>query len=102
MLDQFGNRFRERTRDDVVERGWNHRVVPPLRCIRCQIFSGVAGMSTSLTPNGDRASSLAWMTVTLDAMVPASPLPLTPSGLVGLGVTVAANSNDGMPGAVGI
>jgi len=68
----------------------------------CQIFSGVAGMSTSLTPKGDRASTTALITATLDAIVPASPIPLTPSGLVGLGVTVAAVSKDGRSGAVGI
>src|ERR1700694_6037781 len=102
MLDQLRHRLRERTRGDVVERGWNHRFVPPLRCIRCQIFSGVAGMSTSLTPNGDRASTIALMTATLDAIVPASPIPLTPSGLVGLGGTVAGVSYDGRSGAVGI
>src|ERR1700687_4795333 len=102
MLDQLRHRLRQRSRGDVVERGWNHRFVPPLRCIMCQIFSGVAGMSTSLTPKGDRASTTALITATLDAIVPASPIPLTPSGLVGLGVTVAAVSKDGRSGAVGI
>ena len=36
-------------------------------------------------PNGASASTMALMTVGVEPIVPASPMPLTPSGLVGLG-----------------
>src|SRR4051812_32618075 len=101
MLDQLGDSLRERARDDVVEGGWNHRFVPPFRWISCHTFSGVAGMLTSLTPNGASASTIAFMRAGVEAIVPASPIPFVPSGLTGLGVMVASSSNDGRSGAVG-
>ena len=45
-------------------------------------------MVTSRTPMGVSASTTVFMTVGVDAIVPASPMPLTPIGFVGLGVTV--------------
>src|SRR5438270_474156 len=101
VFDQLGDRLRHGARNDVIEGGWNHRPVPPLRCISCQTFSGVAGIVMSLTPNGASASTTALITAALDAIVPASPTPLVPSGLTGLGVTVAASSNVGRSAAVG-
>ena len=59
-------------------------------------------MSTFLTPNGSRASAMAFITAGVEAIVPASPMPLVPNGFTGLGVTVAASSNDGRSEAVGI
>ena len=57
--------------------------------------------STSVTPRCDRASTTALITAGGEAMVPASPMPLTPSGFVGLGVTVRSRSNDGISAAAG-
>src|SRR5438309_4136891 len=102
VLDQLRNRLRKCAGDDVIECGWNHGFAPPLRCISAQSFCGVAGIATSLTPNGSSASTMAFMTAGVEAIVPASPTPLVPSGLTGLGVTVAASSYEGRSDAVGI
>ena len=53
-----------------------------------QTVCGVAGISTSVTPSGRRASMTALITAGVEAMVPASPTPLVPSGWVVDGVTV--------------
>ena len=50
-----------------------------------QMRSGVAGIGTSVTPSGESASRIAFMTVGVAATVPPSPTPLAPSGSVGLG-----------------
>src|SRR5256885_7123496 len=100
--DELRNRLRQGARDGVIECGWIHRFVPPLRCISCQSFCGVAGIATSLTPKGSSASTMAFITAGVEAIVPASPMPLVPNGFTGLGVTVAASSNDGRSEAVGI
>src|SRR2546421_5741056 len=102
VLDQLCNRFRKCAGDDVIECGWNHRFAPPLRCISAQSFCGVAGIATSLTPNGSSASTMAFMTAGVEAIVPASPMPLVPSGVTGLRVMVDASSKDGTSEAVGI
>ena len=44
--------------------------------------SGVAGMSMCRTPRWDTASMTAFSTAGVDPMVPASPIPLAPSGLM--------------------
>src|SRR5947209_9918351 len=51
-----------------------------------QSLSGLAGMSTCLIPSGLSASQTALITAALAAIVPASPIPLPPRSLVGLGV----------------
>ena len=43
---------------------------------------GVAGMSSCLTPMGRNASRMAFMTAGGPPVVPASPMPFTPRGLV--------------------
>ena len=58
-------------------------------------------MSMSVMPYGDRASTTALMTAGVEAIVPVSPTPLTPSGFVGLGVTVRSTSYDGSSAADG-
>ena len=63
--------------------------------------SGWAGMAMSVMPSGDRASTMALMTVGAEPIVPASPMPLTPSGLVGLGVTVWSSLKLGSSAADG-
>jgi hypothetical protein len=46
---------------------------------------GEAGIGMSVTPSGASASTIAFMTVGVEATVPPSPTPLAPRGLVGLG-----------------
>ena len=53
---------------------------PSARCIARQTFSGVSGITRLCAPNGSSASITALYTVTVEAIVPASPMPLTPSG----------------------
>ena len=62
----------------------------------CQSLSGLAGMSTCLIPSGLSASQIALITAALAAIVPASPIPFTPSSLVGDGVTVWSRISGGI------
>src|SRR3970282_237713 len=59
-----------------------------------QTRSGVAGSCRSLMPNWDRQSTTAFITHTVEAIVPVSHTPLTPMGFVGLGLSVRAVSNE--------
>ena len=91
---------------DVVERGGDHCTPPePLpdrdAWIAAQTRSGVAGMSMSVTPRGASASTTAFITAGVAAIVPASPMPFTPSGFDGLGVTVWSSSMLGTSAADG-
>ncbi len=55
-----------------------------------QTLSGDAGMSRSVTPKARaRRSTALTIVAATEAIVPVSPTPFTPSGFVGLGVTVA-------------
>jgi hypothetical protein len=63
--------------------------------------TGVCGMSSDSTPSGLSASSTAAATAGVAAIVPASPMPLTPSELVGDGVSVRSVSKRGTSAAVG-
>ncbi len=47
-------------------------------------FSAVKGISRCVMPNGLSASTTAFATAAVDAIVPASPMPFTPSGLCGV------------------
>src|ERR1700688_2761571 len=58
----------------------------------CHTRSGVAGISSRLLPI---ASVMALMTAADAPIAPASPQPLTPSGLPGHSVVVWSNLNDG-------
>ena len=69
--------------------------------IACQIFSGVSGMSTAVTPSGARASSTALTTAGQAPMVPASPAPLIPIGLVAQGTQLVRKSMNGTSAARG-
>src|SRR5215467_14799798 len=62
--------------------------------------SGLAGMSMCRTPRCDTASMTAFCTAGIDPMVPASPIPFTPSGLMVVGVSLATSSNDVSTSAV--
>ena len=50
--------------------------------IACQTRAGVAGMSMCVMPRPDKASTTALITAAVEPTAPASPAPLTPSGLV--------------------
>jgi hypothetical protein len=63
--------------------------------------SGVQGMGTSLTPMGRNASTMALTTAGVEAMVPASPTPLTPNGLEVAGVSVRSLTMSGRSNALG-
>src|SRR6266545_284816 len=92
------DRMLDRLRDLVVERRRNHRFASS---IARQTRSGVAGISRSVIPYGESASTTAFITAAVEAMVPVSPTPFTPSGFVMLGVSVRPTSNDGSSAAEG-
>ena len=77
-----------RARPLVVERLGDH--APPPFCIASQTRAGCSGISRCLMPRWLSASTAALTTAAVAAIVPASPMPLTPSGFVGDGVTVRA------------
>ena len=58
-------------------------------------------MSMSLTPRWRTASSTELTTAGVEAMVPASPTPLTPSGFVVEGVSVLSSVKEGRSAADG-
>ena len=64
--------------------------------------SGVAGMSRSPTPSGASASTTAFMIAAGAPIAPASPQPLTPSGLCVHSVVWVATSKDGRLSARGM
>src|SRR5581483_4245426 len=73
--------------DRHIRAGGDH---PRLHCraaarIARQTVSGVAGIAISLTPSGFSASASALPTAGIAPTAPASPAPLTPSGLVLVG-----------------
>ena len=63
---------------------------------------GCIGISRCRTPSPESASTAALTTHAVAAIVPASPMPFTPSGLEGDGVTVRAESMRGSSAADGI
>src|SRR5271170_6062095 len=82
------DRLRKRFRPDVVEGRGDHWLAP-VRAVWSadQIRGGVMGMSRCDMPNGARASSTACTMHGGAAIDPLSPIPLTPIGLVGDGVS---------------
>src|SRR5262249_15189332 len=64
--------------------------------------AGVAGMSMRSTPSGLSASMIALITVGGAPMVPDSPMPLTPSGLVLQGTSSSSVSMLGIVSARGM
>src|SRR5690606_13388810 len=92
MLADEADRLLGRAGADVVEGGRDHEVAPVSAWIAAHTLRGLAGMGTSRTP---RASQMALMTAGAAPIVPASPIPLTPSWLVGEGVTVWPRVSDG-------
>src|SRR5262249_57825220 len=67
----------------------------------CQIFSAVAGMSRCAPAPPGMASATAFMSAAIAAVVPASPAPLTPGGLVFAGTARIASLNTGRSSAPG-
>ena len=87
---------------DVVERGGDHADAPLLAWIAGHTRSGVAGMSMSVMPKRrQRVDDGVHDGRGAEPIVPASPMPLTPSGLVGLGVTVWSSVKLGSSAADG-
>ena len=74
------------------------------RCswIRRQTACGVAGMSTWRTPRSASASMIALITAAGEATEPASPQPLTPSGLFLHGTSTVETCIAGTPSARGM
>src|SRR5207244_6161701 len=66
-----------------------------------QMRSGRSGMSRCRTPNGRSASTTALTIAGVEPSVAASPMPLAPIGLWGVGVTVASVVNEGRSSAWG-
>ena len=83
VLSQRGECLVGRTGPDVVECSRNHDAPPVASSMARRTFFGEAGMVTSVTPIGRSASTTAFITAGVEVMVPASPMPFTPSGLVG-------------------
>ena len=81
-------------------RSWCDSAVSPSWMARHTRW-GVAGISTSSTPHGRRASTIALITAGVEAMVPASPTPLTPSGVSVPGVSVRSVTYVGTSAALG-
>src|SRR5262245_5188332 len=75
---------------------------PPSPLITLQSFPGRSIMSRCLTPNSLSASIAADTMHGVEPSVPASPTPLAPNGLTGVGVTVAESSKRGKSIARGI
>src|SRR5205085_6008616 len=98
VLAQEGDGLLGRARPGVVELGRDH-LLPPWIAAHTRL--GDAGMSMSVTPKGCRASTMALITAGVEAIVPASPMPFTPIGLVGLGVTVWSRVSWGNSAALG-
>src|SRR5918998_3271513 len=85
----------------VVECGRDHALAPFARWNALKTRSGVVGISMSVTPSGAKASMTAFTTAGGAAIVPASPMPFTPRGLVVEGVTVDSRVKDGSSAAEG-
>src|SRR5215468_3049426 len=68
--------------------------------IAVQTRSGVVGMSMCRTPRCESASITAFCTAGVAPMVPASPMPLTPSGFSVVGVSLVTSSKLGSSAAV--
>src|SRR5437763_4991791 len=82
----------------VVERSRDHRRTSSSAR---QTRSGVAGIEMSSIPSSASASTTAFITAAGAAIAPVSPTPFTPSGLVGLGVSVRWSSQRGNSAADG-
>jgi len=63
--------------------------------------AGLSGMRFTRAPNDRSASSTAPATAAVTGIVPASPAPSTPSGLIGLGVVTWNISTRGISRAEG-
>ncbi len=78
------------------------RATPFALCIACHTRLGVAGMSIRSMPSGPSASMIALMTTGGAPMVPDSPMPFTPIGLVLQRTSSSAISKFGSMSARGI
>src|SRR5712692_1468165 len=108
IVGMFGKQcdsFIDRLRRQVIKLCWNHLSLScfqfTLLIIR-QTFSGLMGMSRWRTPNGESASTMAPTIAGVAPIVPASPIPFTPSGFTGDGVSVRSSSIQGTIAALGM
>ena len=93
--EQAPPRGRHGARSSTAVRG-HPRVLPSaLAWIACHTRSPFTGISSWRTPNGASASITALWTAGVEPIVPASPIPLAPRALTGVGVSIATSSNDG-------
>src|SRR5262249_19801204 len=100
------SRLLDARRPAVVELGWTlcgncTSYQSPSACIARQTRAGVSGMSTCRMPSVASPSITAFTTAGVDAIVPVSPAPFTPSGLTSVGVSVRSSSIRGMTSAFG-
>src|SRR5699024_3440031 len=84
----------------VIESGGDHRAPAP-SCMAFHTRIGVHGMSMSCTPRWRTASTTALTTAGVDAIVPASPPPLTPRTVLVAGGSVRWVVNAGTSPAEG-
>src|SRR5262245_35319417 len=95
----------ESLRRDVIKGGRDHlRLLDPVAFSfwhKSQIFCGVSGMSICVTPKGASASTTALTMAAVEPMVPASPMPLIPSGFTDVGVSVRVRFKRGRSAARG-
>src|SRR5579862_2387905 len=90
VLPQKRQRLIETMRAMIGEGGRLH-AAPPGRCaarIKARSRGGVTGNSRTRTPKGRSASSIAETIAAGAAIVPLSAAPLTPSGFIGVGVSI--------------
>src|SRR6202034_4808419 len=73
---------------------------PPNPSIAAHTLTGVVGMSMCRTPRWLTASTTAFWTAGVAPIVPASPIPFTPSGLMSVGVSLCTSSKLGSSAAV--
>src|SRR5262245_32235162 len=89
---ELANRVFDRRGALIVECGRDHALPP---WMMRHSFSGRSIMSMCFTPNSLNASTAAETMLGVEPSVPASPTPFAPSGLTGVGVTVASSSKRG-------
>src|SRR5207249_4201101 len=85
---QQTQRFVQRLGSKIIKRRRNHKASGLACWIARQIRYGLSGRSRWWIPSGERASRMALAMAGAAPIVPASPTPLIPIGLLGDGVTV--------------
>src|SRR5207245_11402739 len=84
-----------------TNQSWPPLCLSPTAARAAHTRSGVRGMSMCRMPRCDSASTTAFWTAGVDPIVPDSPIPFAPRGLVGLGVSVVALRTCGLSPLLG-